>query len=305
MKILKLSLVKTSFKKIRNLPKEVFWYILYGFFCLLFFIYARFPYGKLQENLLAKLRENSSLNIVVGEKSFKFPLGFRWKNVSISKDEDISQGPPFKIDEVTMGLNIIQLMILRKSFDIESKAFGGEIEGNLLIRGNGYWIRARTLKGLDLNKIYSFKKSTGSKLAGEMDSSFNLYIPQQGLSLSNGSTSINLKDLKLENFWPMLPKVALSEFKGEIKFLKGRGAIKRLEATGDDIKITGRGSLDLSNSFTESRVNINLKVTTKGKSILGKIISAIARSSGKTFIPVTITGNISKPLIRIAGVALE
>ena len=301
----RLEFVKTALKKIKQVPKELIWYILYGIFCLLLFIYIRFPYEKLQDVILAQLSNNLSVNISVKEKSFRFPLGFKWKKVKITKTAENSKVSSYRIDELKLGRNIIPLIILRKSYYIDAQVYGGEIAGDLLLRKNEYQIDEKTVKDLELNRIYTAKNEQGSKLSGKLNSSFNLSVPNEGLSLATGKASVNLKDVKIENFWSLLPKVSLSDLKTEIKFFKGRGTIKTFEATGDDIKITGKGSFDLSNQFSESKLNINMQVSTKGKSILGKLILALKKGKRENFIPVSITGTLSQPLIRAAGIPLN
>ena len=301
----RLKFLKTAFEKLRQIPKELIWYVLYGLFCLILFIYIRFPYGKLQEVVLAQLNNNLAVNISVKEKSFWFPLGFKWKNVKITKTSENSQVSSYNVEELKVGLNIIPFIILRKSYYIDVQAYGGEIAGNLFLRKNEYQIDEKTVKDLELNRIYTAKNEQGSKLSGKLNSSFNLSVPNEGILLATGQASVNLKDVKIENFWPLLPKVALSDLKTEIKFFKGRGTIKTLEAIGDDIKITGKGSFDLSNQFSESKLNINMQISTKGKSFLGKLILALRKGKRESFIPVSITGSLSKPLIRVAGIPLN
>ena len=238
--------------------------------------------------------------------NFKFPLGFIWKDIKISKAENISQEPPLRIDEVRLRLGIIPLIALRKTLYIDSKVFGGEIRADVQIKGNDYLISEKTLKEIELNKIYFSKMTKESKLSGKINSSFNMHLPAGTLSVSNGNAFIILKDIKIENVWLMIPKITLSEVKGEIKFFKGRGYIKSFDGTGEEIKITGRGNIDLANSLMDSKLNLTLKVTPKGeKGVFGKIISALAKSKGRSFVPVAITGNLSKPFFSVFGQPLQ
>lgn len=303
--ILKLPSIKISLGKIKDLPREVFLYLAYGVFCLLLFIYLRFPYEKIQDIMLAKFAEKNSYTVLAGEKKFNFPIGFRWRNVRVGKTENFSQESAYKIDELAIKINLIPLIILRESLDFDCKAYGGEMGWNLVIKNNGYEIAEETVKELDLSKIFSSKNTKNSKVIGTIAPSFNLFVPKEGLSFSNGGVSVKLKNFRMENIFPLLPKIYLSEIKSEIKFLKGRGSIKLLEATGEDVKITGRGNIDFGNTLNESRLNLSLKVTTMGTSAFGKLISVIGGSKGRSFIPVTVTGNLSKPMISVSGIMLN
>ncbi len=303
--VLKLPSIKISLEKIKNLPREVFLYLAYGIFCLLLFIYLRFPYEKVQDILLASFAEKNSYTVLAEEKKFKFPLGFRWKNVQVGKTESFSQESIYKIDELVIKVNLIPLIVLRKSLDFDCKAYGGEIEWTLVLKNTGYGIAEETVKELDLSKVFSLKNTKDKKIVGTIASSFNLFVPTEGLSFSNGGVSVKLKNFKMENIFPLLPKIYLTDIKSEIKFLKGRGSLKVLEASGEDVKITGRGNIDFANTLNESRLNLSLKVTTTGKSSFGKLISVIGGSKGRSFIPVTITGNLAKPIIRVSGVMLN
>ncbi|OGL41192.1 MAG: type II secretion system protein GspN [Candidatus Schekmanbacteria bacterium RIFCSPHIGHO2_02_FULL_38_11] len=303
--ILKLPSIKTSLKNIKNLPREVFLYLAYGFFCLLLFIYIRFPYEKIQDVLLTRFAEKNSYTVLAEEKKFKFPLGFRWRNVRVGKTENFSQESAYRIDELAVRINLIPLIILRKSLDFDCKAYGGETGWSLVIKNNGYKVAEETIKELDLSKIFSSKNTKESKVIGTIAPAFDLFVPKEGLSFSNGSVSIKLKNFRIENIFPLLPKIYLTELKSEIKFLKGRGSVKVLEATGDDVKVIGRGNIDFGKTLNESRLNLSLKVTTMGKSPFGKLISVIGGSRGRSFIPVTVTGNLSKPIIRVSGIMLN
>ncbi|OGL46610.1 MAG: type II secretion system protein GspN [Candidatus Schekmanbacteria bacterium RBG_16_38_10] len=303
--VLKLPSIKIFLGKIKNLPREVFLYLAYGVFCLLLFIYLRFPYEKVQDILLASFAEKNSYTVLAEEKKFKFPLGFRWKNVRIGKTENFLQESFYKTDELVIKVNLIPLIILRKSLDFDCKAYGGEIGWTLVLKNTGYEIAEETVKELDLSKIFSSKNTKDSKVAGTIAPSFNLFVPKEGLSFSNGGVSVKLKNFRMENIFPLLPKIYLTDIKSEIKFLKGRGSIKVLEASGEDVKVTGRGNIDFGNTLMESRLNLSLKVTTMGKNAFGKRISVIGGSKGRSFIPVTITGNLLNPMIRVSGVMLN
>jgi type II secretion system protein N len=295
------------------MKKRAVGYVLFAIACLLFWLYATFPYRAVQERITL---EAAAQGIGVTMDSLgPGLLGVRAKNVKVWPKASAS-GPPFDGEPLVLSSVSFRPSLLPPGIAVSSSAFGGSI------RAAWGGIKSARLDvsfdGLDPSQG-NLKAVTGLDLSGEVsgDLSLSAPYPDKGPKEPDLSRADGLLTLKTEGLTvnggsvtvPMygqptpidLPKVTLGELEGRVKIDKGVGTLEKLSGQSSDLSLQASGTVKLNKRPEYSELNVDVKLKadpefTKRLGILGAGISVLPPDKTDTsFRTAKLTGYLGRP----------
>lgn len=294
------------------------WVVGYvGFFvvALIFSLYVTFPYDTLKTRVQ---READGAGYYVRMDSLGPGLfGVTANDVQISKRaaNDAAEPPPaLMVDKVS-----VRPALFPPGVAFRLKLMGGSITGNVGVLGD-LSIRAN-VDDVTLTEG-NLKAFSGLDLAGVVNADLKLDIPTtappggkvkepdfsqaagtfkleaDGLAVNGGTMMIPMGGEPV----PMdLPKIAIGDLDGLVKFDKGLGTIDTFHAKGTDLELFLAGTLKLSRrpAYSEPAIDLKLKAEPQFVKNLGMIGAGLAMlgpdKADPSFRAARITGYLNRP----------
>jgi type II secretion system protein N len=287
-------------------------YVTYGAAALVFCFYITFPYDAVKVRLVSEA-SSLGLDLKLGRLGPAL-MGVGASSVQIGRKvlPNEEPGPTLVLKSVSLHPSLFPLGLA-----FRAKGFGGTITG--MVGGLGdlsVRLDASDLESSDP----SVKLLSGLDLSGKVSSQLSLTLPkgkataaakstEPDLSQASGSFSFKLDQflvkggtltLPLYGGEPMpvdVPRLALGNVEGKIKFEKGLGKIEKLQGKGDDVELMASGTIKLAKHLDYSETNVDLKF--KSEAGLIKSLSEIARlpkdKENADFRTARITGFLGRP----------
>lgn len=272
-----------------NTGKYSFWtkflFGVYGFFCVMLFVYMLFPYYTLKPKFEDALSRAANLDITISTIKPALPLGWTLGGLAISGNDSL--------DSLTIKPRILPLIKGDFSLSIKMIEGKGYLKGSV---GTSFFKAGRdadvyiTMKDFDLSVFKNLSKKLdemSGKISGDIDISYLKNKPEKSdgninLVINNGQIPLNI---------PSFPIAAIPFSKLEMDANLDNGLLKiaKAELTGRDISGSMRGDMKLGGSLSSTDINfmINLKLSDAYKAIMGP--------AGNDNVRITIGGNLGSP----------
>jgi type II secretion system protein N len=254
----------------RILPK-VGYPILYVF-CLILFCSWTFPYGKLKDRITGSFNAQqraagSHDELQIDDMGSSFITGATMKGVRLTGAAAESGKAPTatKIDEVTVRISLLSLLVGNRDVSFHVKAFGGAVDGSFDDHGQKEKDFAATLEAIDVGQLTPLVELIGLPLEGALSGQVKISMPEGKASQANGSVSLETEGLavgdgkaKLKGALA-LPRVNVGTLSivGEAK--DGVLKVTKLGATGKDVEVQGEGRVQLREQAMESTCDLNVR----------------------------------------------
>ena len=289
-------------------------------FCLLLFFTWTFPFDRLKERIVlgynAQQRTGGSQQeLQVDDLSSSWITGLKLHGVRLISPSSDPTKPPteIKIDEATVRVSLLGLLVGNKDVTFHVGAFGGTIDGSLEQHGKAKSIDV-DIDGVDVGRVPQIADTFGGlPVQGTLSGSIKLDVPgeEKDKPLSTPKTSgvvtleiaeMAIGDGKAKIKIPMfpggapmelgLPRLNVGGFAFVAEAKEGVLTIKKFGAGGKDLELQGDGRLALREPWPDTGLDLNVRMKVndsfRGKSDTTKTIFGAPGSSSALFDPIEI-----------------
>jgi type II secretion system protein N len=248
-------------------------YVAFYLFALLVFAYLTFPYNRLGDRIVqefnAKQTGPKPMRLKLGDMSSYWLNGVEAENITLTSpgepDESGKPTPPkvLKIDSAHASVSLLRLLIgsLRISFGAD--AFGGQLSGSTSNSDDGRQLEVE-LEELDLGQAPLFGDIVGLPLAGKLNGTIELLMPEEKLSKADGKINLKVTGLaagdgkaKIRDTIA-LPRLDAGELTLDAEAKTGTLKITNFSANGPDLRLDSDGTLRLRDAFDTSLLSLNV-----------------------------------------------
>lgn len=294
-------------------------YILLFIFSFLFFLYHTFPYDILKDRLVNTIEQKlgEEYDVKVGELSPSFFTGAVLKQVKIQRHGAESDMTVWEASKVRLRTSLGSMLFGKMNVKFAVKNQKSEISGAFKSTDEGFNFSG-SMDDFNIGDLKMLGASEGSvKLTSAINGAIKLVINKKQAIQSSGSADLELSDIVLkagtlklgEGVDFALPEIVFSKDSGStLKFELARGGIhiSELRLQDGDIKLDLSGDIFMSSVFKNYRMNLkgNFSVTPKVEQAVPLLFMVEKQRAPDGSYPVTITGRVGQPTIKIGDFTL-
>jgi type II secretion system protein N len=248
-------------------------YVSFYLFALLLFSYLTFPYNRLADRIVQEFNARQTgpkpMRLKLGDMSSYWLSGVEAEGITLTTPgEPDEQGKPGKpkvmtIDAAHASVSLLRLLFGTLKVSFGADAFGGEVAGSTVNGDEGRELEVE-LSELDLAQAPLFADIVGLPLAGKLDGTIELLMPEEKLSKADGKISLKVSGLaagdgkaKIRDTIA-LPRLEAGDLVLEAESKAGNVKITNFSANGPDLKLDSDGTLRLRETFDTSLLNLNV-----------------------------------------------
>jgi type II secretion system protein N len=280
-------------------------YVFYTLVVFLVFLVWQFPVEALQVRLLAELEQRAAATVMVQERNWLFPIGVSWRGISVAPRER----PDQKIDLDAVRVRVALLPLLRRTVDADLawEAYGGTARGSVVLRREADGMRTELDqfgRGFDLAK---FPGLPSGSWRGALQVELNCRWLNDAWWLGEGTGSVELAGLKVDGITVSGFPVNGIEFDavtGQLSLKGGTVTLQRLAGRGPLGVASGDGTVLVRAPWTESVVNVTLRVEPSAEAESRFPMLALTGQNGGA-ITVRVSGRLVRPDVSVNGVPVS
>jgi type II secretion system protein N len=248
-------------------------YVAFYLFSLLVFAYLTFPYNRLGDRIVQEFNSKQGgpkpMRLKVGDMSSYWLNGVEAENITFTTPGDTDeQGKPgkpkvLKIDSAHASVSLLRLLIGSVRLSFGADAFGGELSGSTSVSDEGRQLEIE-LEELDLGQAPMFADIVGLPLAGKLNGTIELLMPEEKLAKADGKIALKVTDLSAGDGKAKirdtiaLPRLEAGELTLDAEAKAGTLKISNFSANGPDLKLESDGTLRLRDPFETGMLNLNV-----------------------------------------------
>jgi type II secretion system protein N len=240
--------------------------------CLVLFSSWTFPYGKLKDHVVgafdAQQRGAGSRDeLEIDDMGSSWITGVKMKGIRLSSPPSDPSKPPseMKIDEATVRVSLLSLLVGNRDVSFYMAAFGGNIDGALNDRGEKERSLSAKLEAIDVSLLAPLVDLIGLPLDGKLSGTIRIDMPEGKASKATGSVSLETDGLAIGDGKAKLKgalalprlNVGTLSLVGDAK--DGVLRVTKFGATGHDVEVQGDGRIQLREVPTESNCELNVR----------------------------------------------
>lgn len=283
----------------------------------LLFLYWMFPYDMLKDRVAAAIEEpmGRQVEVSIGEIEPYYFTGLALTDVKLSGRSDGGTVPLANFSKVRVRASFFSLLFGNPRLSFLLKAGKGEIEGVTHQTDEGFVIDV-DFDDFDVSTVKLLESETGLKLTGKIEGSMELNVDRTRAVRTSGKVDLTLKDLKLgasqltvagSNI--PIPETVISKGSGSrIKLVIDKGAVSvdEFKLADGDLSVDIKGKVFLSTVVSNYRLNLTgtFKVSDALAQAIPFLFIAEKQKQEDGSYPVTITGRIAEPSIKIGTFTL-
>lgn len=296
-------------------------YATFSLFAFVCWLYVTFPYQAVRDRVTSEASA-AGWSVTIGSLGPGL-FGVTAKDVQLRPSAPPSPpagAPAPQPMQLTIPSVSARPALFPPGVAVRARAFGGTISGSVGMLGD--LKLSASADGLDAADPM-LKSATGVDASGQVEGDVSFSIPRAegaaaaatfGFDLSKTSGSVSVTGTKLVvkggnvmvplygQMTPMdLPRVALGDLEGKIKFDKGAGKVEQLKLKSEDLQAQVEGTITLGRRMDLSELNLKLKVKTEPElnKRLGLVASALSvlppDQADPSFRAGNITGFVGRP----------
>ncbi|MGC3997889.1 MAG: type II secretion system protein GspN [Anaeromyxobacter sp.] len=225
--------------------------LLYGAFVAIAFIVSlrlTFPSEAVKERLVYEVgRQGWQLNWQAGQGGELGPAGMLGLHATSFELEDRT-GLKIPIDEMTVTLRPLPLLIGRRVAGIDARAYGGRLKGTVALSGAERPVDLE-LTDLDLGQAVRLRQATGLQVKGVARGQVDVVLVADGKH--TGQVNLDLAGVDVAGAQvPIpgmgsglpLPRLALGNVTLAAKMENGKATAEKLQTRGGDAELTADGA---------------------------------------------------------------
>jgi type II secretion system protein N len=246
-----------------------------GFFGLVFLLslYWTFPYDRLRDYVVGKLSSDDAIatrTVEIGELRPVGIGGVRTTDLEITQLAKTPDAQPatLRLSSLSADLSLWSLLIGNKKLTVSAKA-GGTLDGKYLQTSDTQHFEAE-LNGFDLGQL-GVGSYMGLPIKGKATGTIDVQVAADVVK-STGSVKLEVKNLKVGDGKAKikppglgtgltLDEIDAGKLALAIDLHDGVANITRFATDGRDLKMSGKGSIHLSDPLKRSRPDLELDLT--------------------------------------------
>lgn len=294
-----------------------------GYFCLFVFsffvfLYWTFPYDVLKDRLVTAATQQlgGDYDVKVGDLSPSFFTGALLKNVKILKHEGDKVSTVWGASKVKIRASLSSILFGKTNISFDVKNQKSEVEGSFKTTDDGFSFDGE-FEDFNIGDFGIFTGEDSAKLVSAINGSLRLNINKRQIIQSSGMADLKLSNISLkagelklgEGVSFNIPELILSKGSGStLKFELTKGAIriKEIKLEEGDLKLDLTGDVFMSSTFKNYRMNLrgSFSVSQKLEQAIPILFMVEKQRQPDGTYPVTITGRIGQPSIKIGDFTL-
>ncbi len=279
-------------------------YAFYTLVVFLVFLVWQFPVEALQVRLLAELEQRAMATVTVDERNWLFPLGVSWRGVRVVPHERPERA--IELDAVRVRVALLPLMRRSVEADVAWDAYGGTARGSVVLRREGEGVRSaldQFGRGFDLAKIPGLPSGSWR---GALQVDLNGRWLNEAWWLGDGTGTVELSGVKVDGITVSGFPVSGIEFDlvtGQLALKGGTLTLQRLAGRGPLGAVSGDGTVLVRAPWTESVVNVTLRVEPSAEAKSRFPMLALAGDKDGV-VTVRVSGRLARPGVSVNGVPM-
>lgn len=256
-------------------------YPAFFFGCFLIFCYFTFPYDRLRDYIVHKIEyrelpggrlEPTGYHVTIVELSPYYLSGVEIQGMRIITQPTTPMGTPTdtSIPAVTARVSILPLIVgtIDVGFDVE--AGGGTIEGSYATSfdqtSTSFDV---TLSEVNLRALPILKEAASLPMRGFVTGQVQIDAPEERNAIS-GLVDVTIRRLEIGDGTSKLPLPGLpggltiepiraGDTHVRIEIARSEGTVRRFDARGQDVEMSGSGMVHFQQPLTASRIDLLLR----------------------------------------------
>ncbi len=274
-------------------------YALYVVVAFTVFLVWLFPVERLQTRLLDEIGRRAQATVTVQQRDWVFPLGVGWKGVSFAPLDRPDHA--VTLDALRVRVAVFPLLRRRIDADVTWEAYGGKARGNWSMQREGAGARLsldQFGQGFDVGRLPGVPDGSWQ---GVLQADLNCRWLNEAWWLGEGTGSVEVTGFKVDNLTVGGFPVNGIEFEsvaGHLALNGGTITLQRLTAHGPLGKVSGDGTVLVRAPWTESVINLTLKIEPAAGAADRVPMLALA---GAGVVTLRISGRLAKPGVSVNG----
>ncbi|HEX7671652.1 MAG TPA: type II secretion system protein GspN [Polyangiaceae bacterium] len=247
-------------------------YPLFYLGCLIAFSYVSAPWDRLKSAVSSGFNATSPLQMQIEKLTWawRFPgiVAKEVKLVGTSPGPDekgkLRPAPEYVVNDFFARVSMLPLLWGTTKLGFSVDGFGGDIDGSVKTSSDGRELEI-SIDDVDASKMPYLTDLLGVPVAGTMSGKIQLRLPQEKLTLAEGSIEFHIADFvigdgktKIRDMIA-LPKLKAGQFEMKADVTEGTIKLKDLSTKGPDLELVSDGRIRLMDRFDASLVELNLR----------------------------------------------
>ncbi len=241
--------------------------------CLVVFSYVCAPWERLKNAIVANFNANAPMHMQVDKLTWawRFPgvvaKGVKFVGASPPPAEPGAKekpAPEYVVDDMFARVSMFPLLWGTTSLALSLDGFGGNIDTSVKTSSDGRNLEVE-LTDVDASKMPYLSELIGLPLGGTVSGKIDLKLPQEKLSLADGTIELKIADLTLGDGKTKirdmiaLPTVRAGQFTMKADVTEGTLKLSELSTKGPDLEVVSEGRIRLMDKPDSSLADLNLR----------------------------------------------
>lgn len=282
-------------------PHPILGYVLFSLAVFLVALAYSLPHDLIAARILSAATAGAPVTATFRDVTFAFPNGYRFSDLRLEPAR--APGSALAIDTLTVRTPLLGLLLGRpRRASLSGSAYGGEISGDVEIRGGGARTRLEAT-GIELARALAPLVPAPGRIAGRAELTLELSGDGRTTQSTAGSVALAVRGLELREVavrGVVVPDLDVRDLTASGQILGSRMQVKEVRATSDAGELAATGDVLLRDPLPQSVLNLRLTVDVRPDAPPAlRVATALLprRNAGeKPFY--TVSGTVAAPSIR-------
>ena len=261
-----------------NIPPQVRRILAYAGYpafyvaCLVVFSYVCAPWDRLKNAIVTNFNATSPLRMQVDKLTWawRFPgvvaKGVKFVGTAPTTEPGAKPKPPpeYVVEDMFARVSLFPLLWGTTSVALSLDGFGGSIDTGVKTSSDSRSLNVE-LDDVDASKMPYLAELVGLPMGGTVSGKIDLKLPQEKLSMADGTIELKIADLTLGDGKTKirdmiaLPTVRAGQFSMKADVTEGTLKISELSTKGPDLEVVSEGRIRLMDRPEASLAELNLR----------------------------------------------
>ena len=260
-------------------------YPMFFMFWFLLFVYVTFPYDRLKEAIISQVENPrtpsgaaappSNMQLSIGELGPTFLPGVRAKNVVLTLLPTKAGDHPtvMRMERVTAHVGLFSLLANTLNAEIGIQGMGGTIDTHIesALSGTRPGMRELRLRfdHVRVGELAPVASMVGLPMAGQLDGTVELHVPEGRVERSSGTAHITIDDLRIGDGHSQyqiprfggvtVEQIRAGNLEGQVTIRDGVATIDRLASRSTEFNFAMDGRVELATVLGQSSMNAGVR----------------------------------------------